>query len=249
MEGNAVLGGVVAGIVYLAAGTRLIRLSWRSQKPPELLLGLSLVLWGLSYACWQIPLATANQPLTLPLFFAGRVLTHAGTIFFVTFIHVAFRSQSRWSKYLAYSIAFSLLAGVAGSIGVGDWEGIRPNSNPWWWLDWAGGTAATLWVAVEGFIAYSKARQRMRLGECDALACNRLLLWGIVGIVWTAYNGVMLLQTAEFESNQVWSTTMDRANGLIEATGIALVWLIFFPPRFYQRWIGGAAPAVESQEA
>jgi hypothetical protein len=210
---------------------------------------VTLFLWGLSYACWQIPIATANQPLTQPLFFVGRVLTHAGTMFFVIFIRVAFRSQSSWAKYLAYAIAFSLIAGVAGSIGVGDWEGIRPISNPWWWLDWAGGTVAMIWVGAEGFIAYRNAQQRMRLGHCDPLICHRFLLWGIVGIVWTSYNGVLLLQTAEFESNQVWSITMDRANGAIEAAGVVLIWLIFFTPRFYQSWVGGAAPAAEREKA
>jgi hypothetical protein len=59
----------------------------------------------------------------------------------------------------------------------------------------------------------------------------------------------MLGQTVEFESNQAWSTSMDRANGVIEVTGILIVWLIFFPPRFYQRWVGGAAPTAELEEA
>jgi hypothetical protein len=249
MEESAYIGGVIACLVYFAAGIRLIRLSWQSQKSTELILGLTLFFWGLSYVCWQIPIATANQPLTQPLFFMGRVFTHVGTTFFAIFIWVAFRSQSRWAKYGVYAIAFSLFAGVAGSISVGDWEGIRPITNRWWWLDWAGGTVAMIWIGVEGFIAYRKARQRMRLGPCDPLVCNRFLLWGIVGIVWTLYNGVLLCQTAEFESNQVWSTSMDRANGVIEATGILIVWLIFFPPRFYQRWIGGSAPAAEPEEA
>jgi hypothetical protein len=249
MEEGAFYGGVAAGIVYFAAAVRLIRLSWRSQKSPEFVLGLSLLLWGLSAVCWQIPLMTTNQPLTEPLLFAGRVLMHTGTIFFVNFIWITFRNRSRWAKYLAYAIAFSLFAGVAGSISVGDWEGIRPLSNRWWWLDWAGGTVAMIWIGVEGFIAYRKARQRVRLGACDPLVCNRFLLWGIVGIIWTLYNGVMLGQTVEFESNQVWSTGMDHANGVIEATGILIVWLIFFPPRFYQRWVGGAAPAAEPEEA
>jgi hypothetical protein len=249
MEESAYLGGVVAGLVYFAAAVRLIRLSWRSQKSPELMLGLALFLWGLSYVCWQIPIATANQPLTQPLFFMGRIFTHAGTIFFAFFVRIAFRHQSRWAKYLVYAIALSLFVGVAGSIGVGDWEGIRPISNSWWWLDWAGGTVAMIWISVEGFLEYPKARKRMQLGHCDSIACNRFLLWGIVGIVWTSYNGVLLWQTADFESNQVWSMTVDRANGLIEATGVALVWLIFFPPRFYQRWIGGTSPAAEPEEA
>ncbi len=242
MDESAFLGGVFAGLVYIIAGVHLIRLSWQSQKAPELLLGMSLLLWGLSYACWQIPIATANQPLTQPLFFAGRVFTHAGTIFFAYFIWIVFRNQVRWARYLVYTIAISLFAGVAGSISVGDWEGIRPLSNPWWWLDWTAGAVAMSWVGVEGFIQYQKARQRMRLGLCDPFVCNRYLLWGIVGIVWTLYSGVLLCQTIEFETHQVWSITMDRANGVVEATGVALVWIIFFPPRFYQRWVGGADP-------
>jgi len=249
MEENAYLGGVVAGVVYFAAAVRLIRLSWRSQKSPELMLGLALFLWGFSYVCWQIPIATAHQPLTQPLFFMGRIFTHAGTIFFALFVRIVFRNQSRWAKTLVYAIALSLFVGVVGSIGEGDWEGIRPISNAWWWLDWSGGTVAMIWISLEGFIEYPKARKRMQLGRCDSLACNRFLLWGIVGIVWTAYNGVLLWQTADFESNQVWSMTVDRMNGGIEATGVAIVWLIFFPPRFYQRWIAGAAPAAQAEEA
>ncbi|HEX9814489.1 MAG TPA: hypothetical protein VGB31_06035 [Myxococcota bacterium] len=249
MDESAYLGGVVAGLVYVVASVRLIRLSWQSQRSHELLLGLSLLLWGLSYVCWQIPIATANQPLTQPLFFAGRVLTHAGTIFFSIFIWITFRNRSRWAKYLVYAIAFGLIAGVAGSIAVGDWEGIRPMANPWWWLDWAAGSIAMSWVGVEGFIEYPKARQRVRLGACDPLVCNRYLLWGVVGMVWALYNAVLLYQTVEFESDQVWSIAIDRTTGMIEATGIALVWLIFFPPRFYRRWIAGAAPAAEPEEA
>jgi len=42
---------------------------------------------------------------------------------------------------------------------------------------------------------------------------------------------------------------MDRASGTLDITGVALVWLICFPPRFYQRWIAGASPATEPEEA
>ena len=45
MEESGYLGGVIAGIVSFIVGVRLIRLSWRSQKSPELLLGMTLFLW------------------------------------------------------------------------------------------------------------------------------------------------------------------------------------------------------------
>jgi hypothetical protein len=87
------------------------------------------------------------------------------------------------------------------------------------------------------------------LGLCDPLVCNRYLIWGITGIVWTAYSWILLYQTVEFEANGFWSIAVDRTNGVVEATGVALIWLIFFPPRFYQRWIAGAAPAAKPEVA
>ncbi len=249
MEESGYLGGVLAGLACFIAGARLIRLSWRSQKSPELLLGSSLLLWGLAYVCWQIPIAMANQPLTQPLFFVGRVFNDAGTIVFANFTWIVFRPQARWAKTLVFAIAIGVFAGVVGSIAVGDWEGVQPISNPWWWVDWAAGLVAMSWVSVEGFIHYRNAWRRVRLGLCDPLVCNRYLLWGITGIAWTVFTGMMAVQTIEFETQQVWSIAIDRANGTLDITGVALVWLICFPPRFYQRWIAGASPAPEPEEA
>jgi hypothetical protein len=248
MEDSAFIGGVVAGLFYFAVGLSLIRLSWRSQRPPDLLLGMSFFLWGISYACWQIPIATANQPLTQPLFFGGRILTHAGTIFFAAFTWASFRNQSRWAKYLVFAIAISLVAGVAGSVAVGDWEGVRP-SNAWWWVEWTASFVAMSWVGVEGFIEYPKARKRVQMGLCEPLVCNRFLVWGLTGVISAVYSWVLLYQTTSFEFNGSWSISLDRVNGAIEIATVALVWLIYFPPRFYQRWIAGAAPAAEPEEA
>jgi hypothetical protein len=83
---------------------------------------------------------------------------------------------------------------------------------------------------------------------CDPLVCNRYLLWGITGIVWTVFYGMVAFQNIEFETQEIWSIAMDRANSAADITGVALVWFIFFPPRFYQRWVAGAAPNAEPAE-
>jgi len=248
MEESGYLGGVLAGVICFIAGGRLIRLSWRSQGPSDLLLGSSFLLWGLAYVCWQIPLATADQPLTQPLFFAARVFTGAATIVFANFTRVAFRPQARWAKILVFAIAIGVLAGIAGSSAVGDWEGIQPIGKPWWWVDWAAGFAAISWVGVEGFIHYLNAQERVRLGLCDPLACNRYLLWGITGIVWVVVWGMLAFEFIEFETQHVWSSAIDLASSTLDITGIAVVLLICFPPRFYQRWVRGATLDAEPAE-
>ncbi|MBW2692671.1 MAG: hypothetical protein JRE57_08555 [Deltaproteobacteria bacterium] len=108
---------------------------------------------------------------------------------------------------------------------------------------------AMSWVGVEGFIEYPKARKRVQMGLCDPLVCNRFLLWGITGVATAIYSWILMHQTTGFESNGSWSIPLDRVNGTIEVATVALVYLIYFPPRFYQRWIAGAAPAAEPEEA
>ncbi len=61
MEESAYIGGVIAGLFYLVAGIRLVRLSLRTHEAPERLLGATLLLWSLSYLFWQLPIALANE--------------------------------------------------------------------------------------------------------------------------------------------------------------------------------------------
>jgi hypothetical protein len=110
------------------------------------------------------------------------------------------------------------------------------------------GCAAMTWVSVEGLTQFFNARERVRLGLCDPLLSNRYLLWGITGIVWTVVWGLSAISYIEFEAQHVWSSSIDRAIGKLDITGIALVLLICFPPRFYQRWVRGAAPDADPAE-
>jgi hypothetical protein len=60
---------------------------------------------------------------------------------------------------------------------------------------------------------------------------------------------MVVFQHIEFETREVWSIAMDRACSVADVTGVALVCFICFPPRFYRRWIAGAAPAAQTEEA
>jgi putative Ca2+/H+ antiporter (TMEM165/GDT1 family) len=246
MEENGYLGGAIAGLFYLIAGTRLVRLSLRTGEAPERLLGLTFLVWSLSYLFWQLPIALANGWMELQLFFLGRVLDDIGSVAFAMFLRVVFRNQVRWASWLVVAVAGCGIFGVVGSAMVGDWEALLPLSNPWWWLEVVAFQITVIWMGVEGFHHYRMARQRMRLGLCEPLICNRYLLWGLTGLTWTIYQSAMIAQQIEYERTQVWSTSMDTAVAVLEFGALAMISLVFFPPGFYRRWINRATPEAKA---
>ena len=55
MEGHAYIGELIAGIVYLIAGARLLRLGQRTGELPERLLGATFLAMGVSAVCYVLP--------------------------------------------------------------------------------------------------------------------------------------------------------------------------------------------------
>ena len=237
MEAGAYIGGVIAGLAFLFAGVRLSRLSLRTGEAPERLIGATFLLWSVSYFVWEVPIMLGDESTVMPCFVAGRLLNIFGIVTFVLFLRLVFRSQERWAWWLVTGVTLSLLIGFGGSISVGDWEGVDPLGNPWWWLENLGSNASVIWMGYEGLSHYRMARQRLRLGLCDPLVCNRYLLWGLAGVIWAFWEVASTAQAIEYQVTQVWSATMDSLVGGIEIGVIAMIWLVFFPPAFYRRWI------------
>jgi hypothetical protein len=232
---------VVVGAVCLAYFTicvRLLRLSQRSGEAPERLLGLAFLLWGLSYPLYYIPYYfLAEGSLQAVLLFSSGVADDAGAFCLALVTLCVFRRRDRWAKFLVAGIAISLFAGLAGSVWVGDSEASRPLSNPWFWAEMLGDAAAMIWIATEGFHHYRKARQRLRLGLCEPLICNRYLLWGLAGAVWIVYDVALIAQYIDYELAQLWSPALDVLVSSLGALATAAIWFVFFPPAFYRRWI------------
>jgi hypothetical protein len=131
----------------------------------------------------------------------------------------------------------------AGSAWVGDWEQFDPVANPGYWPQTAGDLAAPIWMGVEGLAHYVKARRRLEIGLCTRLACHSFLLWGLAGLLWSGLEIVIVLQDFVYLSAGDWSGALGIANGLLEIVPISMIWLVFFAPAWYRRWIEGAAQA------
>ena len=242
MEESAYIGSAFAGLAYLVVGIRLLRLSARTRSNAERLIGLTFLIWSLSYALWVSAILLQGQPtLESQLIIASRITTNLGGICFVFFPLLAFRRGSTWAKWLSASVAICLIIGSVGSGWAGDPEGIAPLTNVWWWFDWIGEIAPAIWIAVDGLNHYGTTRLRVRLGLCKPVVGHRYLLWGIAGIFWTLLSFVIVGQYIEFWANRSWSASLEILVSFCEISALAMIWLAYFAPAAYQRKINASA--------
>jgi hypothetical protein len=159
-----------------------------------------------------------------------------------------FRRDEGWAHGLVWGAAILMGLGIGVSVIRGDWEGFSL-SNPWFWSEWVGYTLPYIWVGAEAFIQHRNARRRLRIGLCDPILCNRFRLWKFVAVVQVAGSFAVLPMYSAYEMYHMVTWGSDALLGICEVLSVGLVWLVFFPPIAYRRWILGVAPAVELEEA
>ena len=246
MEEQAYVGELISALVYLYAGTRLLRLSSRSGEVPERLLGTMFLVTGASFLLYDLPIILDSESLWTPLSFAGRVAYLPAPVLLAVFTRRVFRPEGAWAARMAPLCAALLIAGVGGSVWSGDLEGFSIGS-PWFWAEWTGYTLPYVWAGAEAFAQYGQARRRFRLGLCDPLVCNRYLLWGCFGAMQVLVCVAVIPAYADYEEGGAFLATWDALISAGEIFSLSLIGLIFFAPVVYQRWIQSVATAKAEQ--
>lgn len=242
MEQSAYIGSAFAGLAYLVLAVCLLGHGARTQSNPERLIGLTFLIWSLSYALWVSSILLRGQPdLESQLIIASRLASNLGSVSIAFFPLLAFSRGSRWAKWLVAVTVICMIAGTAGSIWIGDPQGIEPLTNAWWWFEWIGEIVPAVWIGVEGFHHYGMARPRVRLGLCEPIAGHRYLLWGLAGTFWTLLDFVVIGQYVDFWATRSWSAVSDNLVGFCEIAALAMIWLAYFAPAAYQRRINASA--------
>jgi hypothetical protein len=238
MGDSAYIGQLFAGLCYLIVGSRLFRLASRTGEKPERALAWLFILAGTSYVVYTMALIPGLESLWTPISFAARAVYLPAPVCLAIFTRQVFRSDDRWSAWMVYLVAALMLGGVGGSILSGDWEGFSIG-NPWFWLEWAGYTIPFGWAGVEAIADYRPSLRRLRLGLCDPLVPNRLLLWSLYGVAQVSISIFILPQYMEFEQQNTWGASWDRVVGVFETVSVLLIGFVFFPPAFYRNWVIG----------
>ncbi|MFV1978078.1 MAG: hypothetical protein ACC649_01870 [Myxococcota bacterium] len=247
MFDGAWIGEFIAGIVYLIVGVRLARLASRTGERPERLLSAMFFFSGISYLFYVVPEAIPIESLWTPFNFAGRASYIPAPILIALFTRAVFRSDGRFSSWMIYATAVLLVVGVGVSAMMGDWEGFSL-ANPFFWFEWVGYTIPFAWAGLEAFGQYRSSLRRQRLGLCDRLVCNRLLLWSIWGMAQVALSVLLLFMYAHFEATDTFSALHDGLTGVIEIFSLGLIWFVFFPPRYYRKLVSGSDDRESSVE-
>jgi len=240
MEGNAYLGELAAGVIYLLAGARLVLLSIRTAEMPERFLGASFMLIGTSGILYSLPDIRFFSAVETPVFFAARVTYIPGCALVAVFTRRVFRPDARWARWFVRGVVALVVVGVGGSVTVGDWEGFSL-SNGWFWFEWVGYTLPFGWAAAEAFLQYHQARRRVSIGLCEPSVCNRMLLWSLYGGIQFLGCIVVIGQYAAYERENVFTSTWDLLYSSATLAALIVIWLAFFPPRIYARWINAGA--------
>ena len=240
MEDSAYFGELLAGAFYIVAGYRMLRLALETQQAPERVLGWTFLLMGASFLLYQMPLVLQSEALETPFNFAARVTYCVSSVTLALFTRIVFRQTEAWASALVLGIAICLVIGVGFSALGGDWDGFSL-SNRWFWFEWVANTLPFGWIGVEAFLHYRSGRRRVRIGLLEPIVCNRFLLWMIVGFLQLSVFLIMLAQYAEYEATGKWSAWSDATLGALEIVTIGAIWLVFFPPARYHRWIADAA--------
>jgi hypothetical protein len=241
-------GNGIAWFAYFFVGLRLYLLSKRTGQAPEFLIGVTFLFWAISYLFYDLPYAVVRVDELVPAVcsYASLILLALGNVAFALFIRSVFRPDARWAAWLVAAIVISLVAGVAGSAWVGDWEGTNPLANPWYWLEYFGSFAPAVWMGAEGFAQYLKSHRRLKFGLCEPMVCNRFLLWAIAGALWVILEAALAARDFAHALTGQWSLLLDFGVAAFEIVPVAIIWFVFFPPEFYCRWVEGSAKPADA---
>jgi hypothetical protein len=241
LESNAYLGELLAGIIYLLAGARLVLLGIRTGEIPERFLGTSFIMIGVSGVLYAFAELETFSAFQTPMYFAARVAYLPGSVLVAAFTARVFRPDEHWARWFVWSIVVLGAAGVGGSVLLrGDWEGFSL-SNGWFWFEWVGYTLPFCWAALEAFPQYLQARRRVRVGLCEPSVCNRMFLWSLFGATQFVSCVFVLGQYAAYERENVFSSTWDILYSGASLAALVVMWIAFFPPSFYVRWVNAGA--------
>ena len=226
-------------VVSILVAVRLLLLYRRTTGMPELLLGLMLFTSvGLGYPLLIAGARIGGETGSLVSVF-GSFGSSLGFAFLFAFTQQVFRRDAAWAPALvalgavtllgtaclvAYEVLIRSVVYRAGDVTFASVTNVIAV------------IVAYLWTAWESLRYRAMALRRLRLGMGDPVVCNRLLLWGVMGL--TSSSGVVLnIGAASLGLDLATSPGVLLCSSATGMTQTIVLVLAFFPPHRYLEWV------------
>ena len=239
-----ILANVVAVVVNLTVGLRLLQRGRACDEMPERLLGLSLVFDGIEWLLWLFAIYTPaiDTPLGDAFAYICRAGICASLICLLAFNQWVFHPGSPLARAAVVVASAVMIVGWIASAVIADWIGYRTDL-PWVWLELGAQSFAYAWTLCESGLYYGRLRRRLAHGLADPVLTNRLLLWsGYAGAMLASHLFLAVAQSVAHTSG-VYPALYDSFQAGLTLVACAALWLAFFAPEAYRSWLRSASNA------
>jgi len=233
---------ILAICVSLGVGCTILQQGWRSRDLPAVLLGAAVAVDGIEWLAWSLCAFTPAYGTPLGEVFAVvcRLGITASIVCMVLFTRTVFRPGARWASSFMWLLIVAMVAGFFGSGSIGDWGGWR-NDHVWNWIELFAQITGFAWTALEPMLYYRTLKKRVALGIADPAIANRMLLWSLYAFMFCASQIGYGIVLALYEN----LTALDTVLAGLTIAGELALWIAFFPPAPYLRWLRSGCTASE----
>lgn len=245
MQGFAAISMLVALVVSVAIGARLLWVARRTRALPELLFGIAFLAGGLGQAFGQLghrliwntpgPLATA---LNTGLF----ALVVIATLALYGAIWRVFGAESKRGIGMFVIGTSATVIGYALRIHTGDFATMKVDSD--------GNLIFSLarislfgWAAVEAFHQSRMLTKRARLGLANPLVANQIWLWGVAALFSLGLTIIIGHNTMTLHRSPLEDPLSTAALMVCVLASTAAMWCAFFPPASLRQRFESLAPS------
>jgi hypothetical protein len=233
-------------VALTATGVRLLLAARRTRGVPEFTIGVGTLGGAVGGAVETASirfLEAGGDPQTAFLVqAAARLIYMASATFLLVAFWKIYHPSRPWARALALGGSLALLAsaglwiqgGVHSMVSGLDARGL---------LFQLARAAVYLWGVASGLWYWGRLRRQLRLGLGDPVITTQFLLWSVasaaaIGIIATilAYQIVWEMTPLDSRAGMAWLALFGFAAG-------ATLYVAFFPPAPYRRWVGARAAA------
>jgi len=236
------LGFLAMIAASILLGVRLLRLWGRTRETPELTIGLAFLLAGAagysSFSALAVVRQSGGDPHLIKLLtLLGLGFTAIGALCNGIGSWRIFRVGNRWPWALVGTLAALMMIAFVGLA-----RGTPGVPSDWIWVGLLSACAIYAWTTAEALLLSGMLRRRAALGLADPQITSRVFQWAIAGgaVVVVILSAFLTRVVLGLGARPPSLATFQSLCGLGAAGAI---WIGFFPPAAYRRWVDARAEA------